>query len=320
MRYLSDVLGVKVKYYDWEKEKQIPYFILDKYRIELVSLDQTKILFLYPRYSLENISAIKKHILRIQKVEKLPLVFVLDKISRYRRQSFIEARIPFIVVKNQIYLPFLGTVLQEKFEAEDEVVEKFQPSAQLLLLHYIYQNKKQLYTSEVVSQFGFSAMTITRATKQLESTGLFETKKNGVKKVLEAEFAGKTLFEKAKKIFDNPIRKIFFFQIEDVIPEMFESGYTALANKSMLNKPELQSYAIYGDKWKGLQVTEKLIDSDKQARLEVWKYDPSILSKDKVVDTLSLAISLKNDRDERVEQMIEEMLDTLWEDLDGRRI
>ena len=37
------------------------------------------------------------------------------------------------------------------------------------------------------------------------------------------------------------------------------------------------------------------------------------------VDRLSLALALAEDKDERVEEAVEEMLKNVWEDIDGKR-
>ena len=42
-------------------------------------------------------------------------------------------------------------------------------------------------------------------------------------------------------------------------------------------------------------------------------------SKKKMVDELSLALSLREDADERVEEAVEEMLNDLWRKIDGNR-
>ena len=44
--------------------------------------------------------------------------------------------------------------------------------------------------------------------------------------------------------------------------------------------------------------------------IEIWKYDPELLARKGVVDPLSLYMSMKNTKDERVEMMA---LDTLLE-------
>ena len=43
------------------------------------------------------------------------------------------------------------------------------------------------------------------------------------------------------------------------------------------------------------------------------------LSGSGMVDRLSLALSFSDDKDERVEDAIEEMLSKTWEDIDGKR-
>ena len=44
----------------------------------------------------------------------------------------------------------------------------------------------------------------------------------------------------------------------------------------------------------------------------MWRYNPHLLSKEDKVDELSLALSLRDDADERVEAAVDEMLEKLW--------
>lgn len=320
MDYLCSTLNVITKYEKWEKSNQLPYYILDRYQIELVWIDQIRTLFLYPRTELERISTIKNHIQRIQAVEKLPAVLILNTITRQRRQYLLDARIPFIVAEKQIYLPFMGVALQEKYEAEYTVSKKLQPSAQLLLLYYIYQNTERLYAGELTGKFGVTSMTITRSVKQLEQTGLFFTEKDGVQKILIAKQQRQKLFEQIKPWTINPVRKNIYISKNQVEADMLKAGYTALAEKSMLNPSPMMSYAIKSEKDHAMESTTQLFDTDRQVQLQLWKYDPHILSANGSVDTLSLALTLVDDGDERVEDAVEDMLNELWEELDGNRI
>ena len=45
----------------------------------------------------------------------------------------------------------------------------------------------------------------------------------------------------------------------------------------------------------------------------MWKYDPLLLSRDGVVDPLSLVMSLRGNTDERVEEALEDLMDAFWE-------
>ena len=53
--------------------------------------------------------------------------------------------------------------------------------------------------------------------------------------------------------------------------------------------------------------------------VEMWRYDPRKMSTRNVVDELSLALALREDADERVEEAVEEMLNGLWRKIDGYR-
>ena len=43
------------------------------------------------------------------------------------------------------------------------------------------------------------------------------------------------------------------------------------------------------------------------------------LAESKCVDRLSLSLALRKDRDERIEEAVEEMLVQVWRDIDGKR-
>ncbi len=53
----------------------------------------------------------------------------------------------------------------------------------------------------------FTAMTLTRAVKQLEATDLFLVAKDGVNKFIESKYKRDELFEKAKGYLMTPVRK-----------------------------------------------------------------------------------------------------------------
>jgi len=53
-----------------------------------------------------------------------------------------------------------------------------------------------------------------------------------------------------------------------------------------------------------------LPDSDTaQARIELWSYDPRLLSAAETVDPLSLYLAMRSTEDERAEQALEQLLE-----------
>ena len=318
MEYLNKVLGVKVIYKDVEF-KHLPNFIATRYRLQLVSMNEQKIIFLYPKTELEQIEVLKKHIARIQKNENLPVVLVLKELSFRQREYLIREKIPFVADGKQIYLPFMAVYLQERCSAEKIPREEILPSAQMLLLHFVYGGAQELSTSQAAKDLELTPTSISRASRQLEEMGLLHIRKVGVQRIMRSEESPKTLFQKAGDKLLNPIKRTVYIPKKYVGTDLLESGYSALAEYSMLNEPNVRSYAAERiSQWKDF-TTNSLQNSKVQVAVEMWRYNPRKLSTRNTVDELSLALTLREDADERVEEAVEEMLNKLWRRIDGCR-
>lgn len=318
MEYLNHVLGIRVTYKD-DLPKSIPNFIDARYRLQKVALDGKEAVFLYPKMELDAVSAIKKHIDRVQRTEGVPAVLVLTKLTYRQKEYLLRDRIPFIVEGKQIYLPFMAVYLQERGDGEGQGTEVMLPSAQMLLLHYIYRGCKELLTSEASKKLSFTPMSISRASRQLEDMGLLQIEKRGVQKVIFSEKTAEELFLAAKKYFCNPVKRIVYVPKTEINEKLLISGYSALSEYSMLNPSAVESYAAGSVAvWESVS-SKKLQNSEKQCAVELWRYDPKKLTEDKCVDKLSLALLLSDDKDERVEEAIDEMLMQVWRDINGKR-
>lgn len=318
MEYLNKVLGIEVTYENAEL-KHLPNFIVARYRLQMVSMNGKKVVFLYPKTELEQIEVLKKHIVRIQKNENLPVVLVMKEITFRQKECLIREKMPFIVEGRQIYLPFMALYLQERCSAEKQPQEKILPSAQMLLLHFIYGGAQELSTSQAAKDLELTPTSISRASKQLEEMGFLHIKKMGVQRILLSEDSPIALFQKAEDKLLNPIKRTVYIPKDLVGTDLLESGYSALAEYSMLNAPNVKYYATEKiSQWKDV-MTNSLQDSQRQVAVEMWRYDPRKLSKRNIVDELSLALALRKNADERVEKAVEEMLNELWRQIDGYR-
>ena len=318
MEYLKRVLGIEVLYGN-EALEHLPNFISTRYDSQRVSLNGQKAVFLYPKTELEQVDTLKKHLERVKMVADCPVVLVLEKITARQKEHLLRAKIAFIVDGRQIYLPFMAVYLQERCDAEKSDREEILPSAQMLLLYFIYKGAKGVSTSQVAKDLDLTPTSISRASKQLEEMGSLQSRKIGVQKILFSENSPKELFYKVEKVLLNPVKRTVYVPYEKVKAELLESGYSALAGYSMLNPPNVQCYASERiSQWNDCMAKD-LQDSNSQVAVEMWRYDPRKLSKKKMVDELSLALSLREDTDERVEEAVEEMLNNLWRKIDGNR-
>ena len=312
MDYIENTLRIKVHYQSWSHTDELPYYLLDRYDFQQATLDSVKTLFLYPKTELDQLASVKKQITKIQKIEPLPVVIILKNISRGRLQYMLLAHIPFIVPEKQIYLPFMGIALQNKFGAESVWTEQLQPSAQVLFFYYLYQKKKQVYMSDASKKLGFSAMTVSRAFRQLEHTTFFTTEKEGVQKKLTGKYTMRELYDKMQPYLSSPVRKTIYVDKQVLLSPMRIAGISALSQMSMINPPDIPCYAVNGKKGNPTG-TDVLIDASAQVKVELWKYAPDILSGNDTVDPLSLAISLKDDPDERIEEAVEILINKILE-------
>ena len=167
MEYLNKVLGIEVTYENVEFT-HLPNFIVTRYRLQMASMNGTKVIFLYPKTELEPIEVLKKHIARIQKNENMPVVLVLKEIISRQKEYLIRERIPFIVEGRQIYLPFMALYLQQRCNAERKPHKKLLPSAQMLLLHFIYGGAKEMSTSQAAKDLKLTPMVLCQDLRQLK--------------------------------------------------------------------------------------------------------------------------------------------------------
>lgn len=304
---LKEVFGISIRYEDWNKENSLPLYIIENYDFQLATIDKQQCIILTVKGDLVTIPALKKQIKRIQELDNLPVVLSLPTLSSYRRKSLIENKIPFITEK-QVYLPFMGTLLLEEKEPEKEL-DKFMFSTQQLVLFYFYSGKERLYMAEATERLPFTAMTLSRAVKQLEATGLFTVSKDGVNKVIKAKYDKLELFEKLKKYLSSPVRRMGYLEKADITEDMVLAGESELSKLTMLNPSKIETYAIYYKNFHRKQAMEELLDPDKQICLEVWEYDPKLFTGGNVADYLSVVLSLKENEDERIEEAIESLLE-----------
>ena len=189
---LTSVFGISIKYEAWNHQDSLPVYIAGSYDFQTAYIGNRRCIMLAPIEELATLPALKKQIAKIQQIDNVPVVFELATVSNYRRKSLIENNIPFITDK-QIFLPFIGTMLTDEKEPP-KLTGKFVYSTQQLLLFYLYSKKKRLYISEARKVLPFTAMTLTRAVKQLEATDLFLVAKDGVNKFIESKYKRDELF------------------------------------------------------------------------------------------------------------------------------
>lgn len=302
---LTSVFGFSIRYEEWNYQGALPVYIAGSYDFRAAYIGNIRCIMLAPTEELATLPALKKQIEKIQQVDNVPVVLDLATVSNYRRKSLIENNIAFVTEK-QIFLPFIGTMLTDEKEMP-KLTGKFVYSTQMFFLLYLYSKEKRLYISQAGKVLPFTAMTLSRAVKQLEATDLFLVGKDGVNKFIESKYSRYELFEKAKVYLSTPVRKVGYIDKIQVADNMALAGETALSERTMLNPSRVVTYAISEKEYDKTLLTDELIEPDKQVRLELWAYNPRQFSEDNNADDISVILSFLDADDERIAEAVDEL-------------
>ena len=314
-RYLRETLGIEPAPIPWSCAQNLPFLLRDTYTFHEVQLLDVPCLLMHDHGDTsQSPASIRKHLDLVGASWSGGLVYIRDTFTAYNRKRLIEHKVPFIIPGNQMYLPLLGIDLREHFRQARSIPDKFSPSTQALIIHLLLTGTRSAAFSpaKMAKQLGYTAMTMTRAFNELESAGLGEVFSKGRERFLRFPDPKMQIWQKAQPFLRSPVRKRIFIDPPDTHPPGIRAGLTALANHSMLSAPAGPVVAIGARNWaavkQGLQGREIPFAEPGAWEIQVWSYDPNLCAADNTVDRLSLYLSLRDDRDERVEGALEEMM------------
>ena len=158
---------------------------------------------------------------------------------------------------------------------------------------------------------GLTKMSITRASEQLKQMNLIREERVGKEIRMVPNYRGRELFEVAKDYLINPVQKIVHTKITKE-EGLFIAGETMLSRHSMLAAPSEDVYAVVkgSDIVSGFEeIDTRWQDDIRTSRVELWKYDPGLFANNGEVDPVSLAMSLSDNADERVEGELQSFLE-----------
>jgi len=272
------------------------------------------ILVTIPENERFGVVAFEKQIRLISEKFDMPVALGFENISRTQRDSLMERSIPFISASGQLYLPFLGIALSNRFPRSTKIKpEKMMPVTQALFLYMLYQSKgRPIMKKDAADAIGATRTSITRASEQLAAMRLISQEMKGKEYYMTLQGAGIDAFENAKPYMINPVQRIITVAEEPGFGNYPLSGESALAKLSMLNDPVIPVRAVRKSGINQEDVAEIDIrwEPEKKAvRLELWKYDPCLFMRNGTVDPVSLAMSFEGNADERIEGAIEEVLE-----------
>ena len=144
--------------------------------------------------------------------------------------------------------------------------------------------------------------------------GLIRQEKTGKEIRMYLKSTPPEAIQLAKPYLINPVQKRLTVCRSALEGNLLYAGETALSEYSMLNPPRITEAAVYKadvDKKSLCEIDPRWVEPDTLVTIELWKYNPSFFAVSGKVDPVSLACSLQDRADERIETAIDEMMEEL---------
>jgi hypothetical protein len=317
--YLKEVFGEQVSIIATPEEQinKLPFYIGSLYTLWNGELLNRHVYFaMYKAGELLTPDQYKKHMDILQGMLEAPVILVLQGIESYNRNRLIKKKVNFILENKQIFLPDLLVDLKDYLKPETARKEHLKPAAQYLLLFHIQKQSLNATTYKQLTEvLPYNYLTVSRAVENLTSFGLCKTE-GSKEKLLRFDENNKELWHKALPYLSNPVKKGVYINDELPVKYQIRTNINALAHFTAINDERLSYFAIGVRDFQMLHKQGKIrmfSEYDGNYFIEQWKYDPSGLADQEFVDRLSLFLTFRDNKDERIESELETMMeDIIW--------
>lgn len=308
--YLTELTGCEVKTlaHGSRNEDELPLAVASCYTLCDIELMETTVTIAIPTEQ-DSISPMQlaKHQAKMMEVFLHPVVFALESVPSYNLSRLTRARVNFIVTGKLIFIPSLLIVLREQKNSSKVMPDKMPPVAQMLVLYHIEKSSiNGLSTSEIAELVGLAYPTISVALRWLEANHII-AHVGGKQKCVQITYSRKELWRKSLPLMSSPIERILF---SDTKPTgCLMAGETAMGHYTMLAEPATPNIAI--DKVTAKEYATLMNKEYGDIKVEVWKYAPTLLSENGMVDRLSLYLCMKDSDDERIQLECDTLIDEM---------
>jgi len=325
--YLSINLGVSFQIKQWQEDKKVPLFLGGRcsfFTFEIFGRDYL-VMQIDDEKEVSPVH-VRKYLDMLAEFWENEIIYLTSGITNYNRKRLIERKVSFVVPGNQMFLPLLGIDLREHFRRLRSPKKQFSPSTQVVILSMIYGRVSGRITPTMLAErLKYTTMTMGRALDEVKAAELCSEYKEWRERVIRFTGNRKTLWERARSQMVTPVRKRFKILLSEFPDDLMlvSAGESALARYNMLDKPSNPVYAVGGEVWKTLLQKDDLVllesDDPDAIHIEVWKYPPEQFSKNKLIDPLSLYLSLRGENDTQISESLEKLMDVVSEGLHSEK-
>lgn len=306
-KFLEDNIGGDIVVDDFFDLKDLPLFLLEKYNFFKANFFGVNVMLLELLDDSLSTLQMKRNKYIVEEIFDVKVVFVLKNMSQFKRKKIIESGLSFILISGQMFLPFLGMKLEKALKDSKRPIDLFTPITQLVFLVFLYDKERVYNATELSKVLMTSQVHVIRALKDLYSIGLLKVSVGG--KTGRSKYYRRIedpyYYQIGRDFLISPVMKKMYIEDINILDSYVYSGLDGLSRISMINPSNNKTVAIskaifrkISDKF--YRNYDEIVEKE-LIEVEIWKYDPKILTSEEVVDVLSLKMSLNDKLDDRVE-------------------
>jgi hypothetical protein len=315
--YIKKVTGLEVKElrYPAGSLNRLPLYLREGYDFLCAELHNHKVVFVKPK-SAEDVtpSQLQKFILKLESAFECLVIWVFNEMTYYLREQLTKFRLSFVVPGKQLFIPFMFMDLNEQLKIRITRAESFSPSTQCILIYHLWMGSLEgLNFQEIADIFNYTPRTIGRCAEELKDAHAC-TIVGGRAKYLKFGKTNREIWETAQDYLKSPVKKTEWIFLTGSIEKSRIAGLGALSYYSNISTGNVETFAIDAKAYRELQDRGQIhptFYNEHDLRLEVWNYDPTVLTRDTFVDPFSLYLSAKYDPDERIQIELENMINRI---------
>jgi hypothetical protein len=315
--YFYDTTGIRALLQTVDDKVPLPLYIASAYDFYTSTILGIRCIFAIAKKDNFKFLEIKRQHELIQKNFNTPVAFVFNNIRYDLTTKLIREKIPFVNLGKQIFMPFILINLKQNQKISISVNNnvkktKLSPTAEAIVIGEILRQGISGKTGKEISKLiNASPMTVSRALFELQKHNYCKLMQSGNKKTVMF-VDKKRLWQLVKDNFNTPVdRTIFVQRSQSLEKHTVKAGTTALSKLGMLAESTTTVLAIYKKDFLKLVKNSKIEfcnEDEAPFIIEVWNRRPFLWSENKMVDPVSLYLSIKSNNDERIQLEIKKLL------------
>ncbi len=288
------------------KLRNLPSIYQSLYDFEELDIFEKKFLVIEVKDKSLGPKDFKKHSKIFNNIINYQQIWYLKELHFNKVQRMIENELNFVIADKQIHLPAIGTSIKP---GNEKVMVKTQLSGlsiNMIIREILKRDLSGKSKVEMAEIFKVSKMTSGRAIESLIANDLCEEEKIGVAKYVRFKERVE-LWRYLKENIKSPIKEFIFI---DKIPKGLPySGISALSKNSMLAEDKIEVYASEKKAFKKKFTNTKAVFEDfAKSKIELWNRE-AILVEDSCINIIDIYLVNKENKDERVQIELEELLE-----------